>query len=371
MNHLATSTNVLRTKVRRGSLLSALLAATLVVGAVVTTAWNAGAAGPDSGSVLVQITPCRITDTRPSSQVGPRSTPLTQRDTHVVAAHGANGECQIPVDAVGLSLNVTTLNASEQTYVTIWGGGDQPLASSLNPAPGQPPTPNAVVTPLDADGAFRMYNHNGSVDAVVDVNGYYRAPDASTVEGVRALIEQHAAELAAHRSEADAMRTELSALVERLDDMAGDFEDLAGELAAERSRITALENEPKPAVISDFSASASLSANELKGVVELERFTAPDDGNLVITATGWVASVASDRYVTCSVTTTDEFNGVYASQFEPASNNQNGVLVGHRVLWMSAGDEVEVAWRCVTNDNYGLIVDPIISATFTPWEDPS
>ena len=46
------------------------------------------------------------------------------------------------------------------------------MASSLNPAPGEPPTPNAVATPIDA-GRFNVYNNKGNSDIVIDINGYY------------------------------------------------------------------------------------------------------------------------------------------------------------------------------------------------------
>lgn len=125
-------------------------------------------------TVLVPITACRIADTRPASQVGPKASPVGPNETHTVSAHGTNGDCILPTDAVALSLNVTALNATSRSFVTIWANGTtRPLASSLNPAPGQPPTPNAVVTELSADGNFDVFNEAGSIDVIIDVNGYY------------------------------------------------------------------------------------------------------------------------------------------------------------------------------------------------------
>jgi hypothetical protein len=43
----------------------------------------------------------------------------------------------------------------------------------LNPAPGEPPTPNAVMTPLSASGSFKVYNKQGTVHVLVDVNGFH------------------------------------------------------------------------------------------------------------------------------------------------------------------------------------------------------
>ena len=125
------------------------------VGAAVAVALGAGGiamvdATVTSGArtVFVPITPCRLVDTRPNSTVGPRSAPLGSADTDVVDAHGTNGDCSgIPTGAVGLSLNVTAIGATLPTFLTVWSADDaRPEASSLNPSPGQPPTPNAVTT---------------------------------------------------------------------------------------------------------------------------------------------------------------------------------------------------------------------------------
>lgn len=157
------------------------------IGAAVAVTIGAGvgtqhfvSAGTSSGDrpVLVPITPCRLVDTRGADPIGPRNTPLGPGDVHTVVARGANGKCTIPADAVALSMNVTAIGASAPTFLTIWpAGAAQPGSSSLNPTPGAPPTPNAVTTSLSADGRFSVYNLQGAVDILVDVNGYYVAHD--------------------------------------------------------------------------------------------------------------------------------------------------------------------------------------------------
>lgn len=124
--------------------------------------------------VFVSITPCRLADTRPApNTVGQRATPIDPAETLTFDTHGSNGNCTLPTDAVGLSLNVTALGASRQTFLTIWPGGQRPTAASLNPAPGEPPTPNAVNVSLSSTGSFQLYNDRGTVHTVIDVNGYY------------------------------------------------------------------------------------------------------------------------------------------------------------------------------------------------------
>lgn len=151
------------------------------IGAAVAVSLGTGGIGlvhatVDSGDrpVLVDIAPCRLTDMRAATQVGPRSTPLGAGEQYDVAAHGANGNCNIPSEAIALSLNVTALNATADTFVTVFPKDEpQPLTSNLNLVPGQAPTPNAVTTGLDNAGMFSLFNAFGTTDVIVDVNGYY------------------------------------------------------------------------------------------------------------------------------------------------------------------------------------------------------
>lgn len=132
------------------------------------------ATSPSGATTLVPITPCRAVDTRPDLTVGPRSTPLGSGETMTVVSAG--GECTglIPPGATGLSMNVTAVGATESTFLTIWPEGPvRPNASSLNPEPSTPPTPNAVTTAISAAGNFQVFNLTGSVDIIIDINGYY------------------------------------------------------------------------------------------------------------------------------------------------------------------------------------------------------
>jgi hypothetical protein len=144
-----------------------------LIAAFVFQPWRVDAAPGDTDSTLVPITPCRLIDTRPAPDRVGLTAAFGTGDTRTIAARGSNGNCTIPTDAVGLSLNVTALDATALTFLTFWPDGTRPAASSLNPAPGQPPTPNAVTTVLSATGSFNLYNLTGSVNVIIDVNGYY------------------------------------------------------------------------------------------------------------------------------------------------------------------------------------------------------
>lgn len=140
---------------------------------IVFHAWRADAAQGDNEATFVPITPCRLIDTRPApARIGPHAA-FGIDDTRTLQAHGTNGDCTIPADAVGLSLNVTAVGATTPTFLTVWPDNTRPNASSLNPYPGEPATPNAVVTDLSDTGSFKVYNLAGHVNVIIDVNGYH------------------------------------------------------------------------------------------------------------------------------------------------------------------------------------------------------
>jgi hypothetical protein len=85
---------------------------------------------------------------------------LGSNDTRTIDARGTSGDCTIPDDALGLSLNVTAVDASANTHLTIWSDGGRPTSSSLNPSHGDVAF-NAVVTRLSGSGTFNVYNLAG------------------------------------------------------------------------------------------------------------------------------------------------------------------------------------------------------------------
>ena len=126
-------------------------------------------------SIYKPINPCRLLDIRPAPRtVGPRTSPLGPAETYTIDGWGAVGDCVLPTGTTALALNVTAVGASAGTYLRLWpADGDQPGTANLNPAPGAPPTPNAVNVKLSADGKFSIYNNAGSVNVVIDVVGVY------------------------------------------------------------------------------------------------------------------------------------------------------------------------------------------------------
>jgi len=153
------------------------------IGAAIAITLGAGGIGvtqalTESGekAIYSPIEPCRLVDTRPPpDRVGPRVVPLGADETYTLSGWDDVGGCALPSDTTALSLNVTAVNATQPTFITLYPADApaRPLASNLNPVPGAPPTPNAVTVGLDATGGFDIYNKQGSVDIIIDVVGVY------------------------------------------------------------------------------------------------------------------------------------------------------------------------------------------------------
>jgi hypothetical protein len=152
------------------------------IGAAVAVSLGAGGFGLANATVssgeqpvYIAISPCRLSDTRPAFPVNTRLTPYGPNETVTWTGTGAQGNCNVPAGVSALVLNVTALDATLPTYLqfapgtTVTPGG----ASSLNPVPGEPPTPNAVTIPIDDAGKFSIYNLQGTVNVIIDVVGYY------------------------------------------------------------------------------------------------------------------------------------------------------------------------------------------------------
>ncbi len=142
---------------------------------------GADAAGSGVASEFVPITPCRLADTRfGSDNVGTRSTPVRANESVPFAVWGANGQCAIPASATGIATNVTAVNPTAASYLTVYpGDAERPLASNLNVSAGSLPTPNQVTVGLSATGGIRVYNLSGTVDVLIDIVGYYQPASSS------------------------------------------------------------------------------------------------------------------------------------------------------------------------------------------------
>jgi hypothetical protein len=156
----------------------------------------ADAAPGDDDSTFVPITPCRLFDTRPAHNIGPKNTPLAAGESaaYTQPVTGTNGNCTIPADAVAISMNVTITDPTAMSNLRVYPADvAAPLVSNLNWLPGQSPTPNKVDVKLSADGKIKLFNWSGTVNVLADVVGYYT--DASLKE-LQADIDALAATVA-------------------------------------------------------------------------------------------------------------------------------------------------------------------------------
>lgn len=164
-------TTIAKSRWLPASLAAALLAATLTIVAV-----KVGDAAGNTPSSLTPIVPCRLVDTRATDQVGSRGQPIPAGTSITFAVWGSNGDCAIPNTATGIASNVTIVNPTAGSFLTVYpADATRPKASNLNWLPGGPPTPNQVTVALSADGAIKVYNLAGNVDVIIDIVGYYSA----------------------------------------------------------------------------------------------------------------------------------------------------------------------------------------------------
>ena len=109
------------------------------------------------------LPPSRILDTRNGGALGAGS----QRGVQVAGLGG------VPVTgATAVVLNLTATQGSAATFLTVFPQNPRPTASSINVPPGTD-IANLVTATLAPDGTIQLYNDQGSVDAILDVVGWY------------------------------------------------------------------------------------------------------------------------------------------------------------------------------------------------------
>jgi hypothetical protein len=126
-----------------------------------------------TGAAFSTLTPCRVVDTRHA--IGPYGGPalVAGADRAFVFA----GQCEIPVEAKAVSLNVAVVTPTNGPgFLTLYpGGGPLPLAATINYSAGQIRANNAIVSLGGAgDLLVRCGQGGGTADVVIDVNGYFQ-----------------------------------------------------------------------------------------------------------------------------------------------------------------------------------------------------
>lgn len=112
----------------------------------------------------------------------------TQVTHHTLGTGGelsltVTGENSVPTDATAVALNVTVTDTTEASFLTVFPAGEPlPVASNLNWTPGVT-VPDLVIVPVGTGGQVTFYNAQGSVDVVVDLEGYFAPAGSETTAG--------------------------------------------------------------------------------------------------------------------------------------------------------------------------------------------
>jgi len=125
------------------------------------------------------LVPARILDTRDGTGGGIRLAPGASLDLQV------SGRGGVPASGAGAAvLNVAVTGTTATSFLTVYPTGQpRPLAANLNYVAGDTVS-NRVMAKLGTGGKLTIYNHAGSADVVVDVNGWYSDASVTGTSGV-------------------------------------------------------------------------------------------------------------------------------------------------------------------------------------------
>jgi hypothetical protein len=140
-------------------------------------------AGSGPAGLFRSSAPFRITDTRPGS--GQANSGATLHTNSTVAIRVAGVGSVPSTGAAAVVLNITAVNADTGSYLTAYpSDATRPVASNVNFLPGQV-VPNRVIVPIAKDGTITLYNLAGTVDAIVDVSGWFTDASNPQATGLR------------------------------------------------------------------------------------------------------------------------------------------------------------------------------------------
>jgi hypothetical protein len=126
----------------------------------------------ETGSGLHPVAPLRLVDTRSTQS------PLAPGESRKVEVRlTADGQDSgVASNATAVVLNVTAVQPSAGTYLTVYPGPDpatKPVVSNLNPRRGDTVAGLVIAKVDDATDSVEIYNNAGSTNVVVDLAGWY------------------------------------------------------------------------------------------------------------------------------------------------------------------------------------------------------
>ena len=118
------------------------------------------------------ISPCRVVDTRGavSTNGGPIFGSNSTRSFQI------RGNCGVPTSAKAVSLNMTIVNATQASFLTVWPSDlARPVVSMLNFEAADPSLANGVLVGLSTNTQdLSVYNNFGNVHVIIDIMGYFQ-----------------------------------------------------------------------------------------------------------------------------------------------------------------------------------------------------
>jgi hypothetical protein len=165
----------------------------------------------DTAGLYNPLSPARITDTRKASgepNAGKTLGSGVKGQPSATLSVQVTGQGGVPTSGVSaVVLNVTATNDTALGYVTVYpDGATRPLASNLNTVPGTD-VANRVIVPVGADGKIDLFNHAGSTDIVVDVDGWFTNGRASAGDVYSGVQPQRIADTRPGSDEPEAGKT--------------------------------------------------------------------------------------------------------------------------------------------------------------------
>lgn len=144
----------------------------MILGLVMALVVALPASASGTGSVYFPVAPDRTLDTRnatgtcvpsPCGPIGPGGV-LTVK---IAGVHS------VSADATAVVLNVTVAGGTAPSFLTLYpSDAARPNASNLNWNTNEI-VPNLVIVKIGSDGNIKIYNDQGDVDVIADVEGYF------------------------------------------------------------------------------------------------------------------------------------------------------------------------------------------------------
>jgi hypothetical protein len=134
----------------------------------------------DGTQFTAEGAPVRVCDTRAPSSFSPQNQCSNQhvgsgtgQELTLKVTNGGAVSDGVPATATAVVVNLTGIDPTAATFLTVFPGPILPNSSDLNPAAGETRANLVVATVNPSTGKISVFNNTGSLDVLVDVLGWY------------------------------------------------------------------------------------------------------------------------------------------------------------------------------------------------------